>query len=80
MLENGKHVLCEKPLTLNERQTREIIKIAKSRNLLLLDGIWSRSFPVYLELEKIIQAGTIGEILYVNASFGFDLQDIERVK
>lgn len=79
MLQSGKHVLCEKPLTMNEKQTREIIEFAKSKNLLLLDAICSRSFPAYLKLEEIIKSGIIGEVFHVNTIFGFNLEGVERL-
>jgi len=80
MLENGKHVLCEKPLTMNEKQTRKLVEIAKEKKLLLMEAIWSRSFPAYQELPKILKSGVIGEVLYVSATFGFDLHDVQRLK
>lgn len=79
MLEHGKHVLCEKPLTLNEKQTRKLCSIAKENNLFLMEGYWSRSTPVYQELRRIIDSGEIGELVFVSVNFGQALQHIERV-
>lgn len=62
MLENGKHVLCEKPFTMNEKQTRKLMEIAKARKLFIMEAIWSRCFPVYRELRRVIEAGDIGEV------------------
>lgn len=61
MLENGKHVLCEKPFTLNEKQTKKVIDIAKSKNLFIMEAVWSRFFPVYQEVKKLLNSGAIGE-------------------
>lgn len=80
MLEHGKHVLCEKPLAMNEKQARELVGIAKKRNLFLMEAIWSRCFPAYQELKKVLDSGVIGEVLQVNATFGFNLQHVERLK
>ncbi|RZC41922.1 trans-1,2-dihydrobenzene-1,2-diol dehydrogenase-like, partial [Asbolus verrucosus] len=80
MLEHGKHVLCEKPLTMNEKQTRQLIEIAKNKKLFLKEAVWSRSFPAYQELRKILDSGSIGEIVQVNVTFGFDLSNIDRLK
>lgn len=79
MLENGKHVLCEKPFTLNEQQTRELLDLAKQKNLFLMEAIWSRCFPVYDELKKILDSGELGTIYQVSVNFGFPLQNIERL-
>ncbi|EFA11514.1 trans-1,2-dihydrobenzene-1,2-diol dehydrogenase [Tribolium castaneum] len=80
MLEHGKHVLCEKPLTMNERQTRALVDIAKRKNLFLMEAIWSRCFPAYQELRKVLESGSIGDVLQVNASFGFNLLNVERLR
>ncbi|KAL1514023.1 hypothetical protein ABEB36_003350 [Hypothenemus hampei] len=80
MLENGKHVLCEKPFTLNEKQTREVISIARNKKLFIMEAIWSRFFPVYQEVKSLIDNGTLGEIKHVHVTFGFPLSEVDRVK
>jgi dihydrodiol dehydrogenase / D-xylose 1-dehydrogenase (NADP) len=80
MLEHGKHVLCEKPLTMNQKQTSELIGIAIQKKLFLMEGIWSRCFPIYTELKYILDAGSIGDVIQINVNFGFDLQDVDRLK
>lgn len=39
MLDHGKHVLCEKPLSMNEKQCRQLIEYAKEKNLFLMEGM-----------------------------------------
>lgn len=41
-LDAGKHVLCEKSFTVNERQAAEVFRMAKEKNLLLTEAIWTR--------------------------------------
>lgn len=79
MLNHGKHVLCEKPLTMNLKQTTELINLAKSKNLFLMEAIWSRCFPVYEAVKKEIESGSIGEIHQVLVSFGFNMPDVQRL-
>ncbi|XP_043670921.1 trans-1,2-dihydrobenzene-1,2-diol dehydrogenase-like [Vespula pensylvanica] len=79
MLEHGKHVLCEKPLTMNLKQTTRLIQLAKSKNLFLMEAIWSRFFPVYDAIQKEISSGNMGEILQVIVPFGFNLENVERL-
>lgn len=62
MLEHGKHVLCEKPFVMNEKQAKKLIEIAKEKKLFLMEAVWSRFFPVYQELRKSIDSGQIGEV------------------
>lgn len=80
MLQNGKHVLCEKPLTLNKKQTTELIAFAQNKELFLMEAIWSRCFPAYRFVNTSIAVGTIGDVKQVIVSFGFDLSDVERLK
>lgn len=72
-LDYGKHVLCEKPLCMNLKQTTELLEYAQSKNLLLLEGVWSRFFPSYIYLQKQIQSGSLGQIKKLNAEFGYPL-------
>lgn len=80
MLEHGKHVLCEKPLCMNEKQVRELVTYAKQKNLFLMEAIWSRLFPSYQYVRQQIQSGKLGEILSVDVDFGFArLADVDRI-
>ncbi|KAL0850999.1 hypothetical protein ABMA28_006892 [Loxostege sticticalis] len=78
-LENGKHVLCEKPLCLNHKQVQSLVNISKQKKLFLMEAIWSRFSPVYLALEKEIQAGKLGEIKHVEANFGAPIATVDRL-
>lgn len=81
MLNAGKHVLCEKPMTMNTKQTRELIELAKSKKLFLMEGIWSRCFPAYDTLRKELANKSIGEVKQVTVGFGFaGLSAIDRLK
>lgn len=73
MLEHGKHVLCEKPLCMNEKQSQKLITLAKAKNLFLMEAIWSRFFPSYQYLKKQIDEGALGDIQEINVEFGFNL-------
>jgi predicted dehydrogenase len=69
-LEAGKHVLCEKPFALNERQARTMVDTARDRGLFVMEAIWSRFLPAYRELSELLAAGVVGEVLHVDAEFG----------
>jgi predicted dehydrogenase len=71
LLRAGKHVLCEKPFALNARQAARMAEEARSRELFLMEAIWSRFLPAYRSLVDVIGAGRIGEPLLVEADFGF---------
>lgn len=79
MLEHGKHVLCEKPFTLNEKQTRKLVQIARERKLFLMEAVWSRCFPAYKEMKRLIDTGVIGDVLFASVHFGHALQHVDRL-
>jgi len=79
MLEHGKHVLCEKPLCMNEKQVRKLITYAERKKLFLMEGIWSRFFPSYQYVRKQIQNGMLGDIKHVNVEFGFKMDHKDRI-
>lgn len=72
-MDHGKHVLCEKPLCVNSRDTKKLLEHARSKNLLLLEGVWSRFFPSYNYLEKQIKSGNLGELKSLDVEFGYPL-------
>lgn len=79
MLEHNKNVLCEKPFTMNEKQTSRLVAIARQKKLFLMEAVWSRCFPAYIELKKIIDSGGIGDVLFVSVNFGHALQHVKRL-
>lgn len=79
MLDHGKHVLCEKPLCMNEKQAVKLINHAKSKNLFCMEAIWSRFFPAYVYLKNRIDNGDLGEIKEVDISFGSRLDHVDRM-
>lgn len=70
-LENGKHVLCEKALTVNADLAKKLADEASSRGLLLAEGMWTRYIPVNRRVVEWIEAGKIGDVRSVTAIIGF---------
>jgi predicted dehydrogenase len=66
-LEAGKHVLCEKPSTVNHSTLEQVIKIAKAQNLLFMEAIKSPFFPLYIQIKHHLQTDPIGDVGYVRA-------------
>lgn len=65
----GKHVLCEKPITLTKIETEELFKIAKENNLILQEAIKTVYTPCFDKLISVAQSGIIGEIKDIDATF-----------
>jgi len=69
----GKHVLCEKSLCVNSKQVKELVGIARTQKRFLMEGIWSRCFPIYEKVREELSLGTIGEVKQVIASLSLPL-------
>ena len=67
----NKSVLCEKPMGVNSGEVKAMIREAQSRNLFLMEGIWTRFIPAIEKLLELIKDNSIGEIISVDANFGF---------
>jgi predicted dehydrogenase len=74
-LEAGKHVLVEKPLTVNAGQARLLVALAESNNLLLLEAMWTRFLPHMARIREIIAAGTLGDVRSLIADHTQSLPD-----
>ncbi|GGI78471.1 Gfo/Idh/MocA family protein [Pseudarthrobacter scleromae] len=70
-LEAGKHVLCEKPFTINASEARELVQLAGERNLFLMEAVWTRFLPATRRALELIRGGTIGTVRWVQADLGF---------
>jgi predicted dehydrogenase len=71
-LQNGKPVLCEKPLSLSYQHTKEIIDTAREKQLFFMEGMWTACMPVMNKIRTLIAEGLIGEPQYLSADFGFN--------
>lgn len=68
-LEAGKHVLCEKPLTMNAPEARKLIELARAKHLFLMEAMWTRFFPIHVRVRELLQEGIIGEIHGITVNF-----------
>jgi len=75
----GRHVLCEKPLALSEKQAAGMIDTARSEDIFLMEALWTRFLPVMADVRECIADGAVGDPVYVRADIGvkidFDPED-----
>jgi predicted dehydrogenase len=62
VLNAGKHALVEKAFTLNAGQAREIVELAASKNLVILEAMWTRWLPHMVRIRELIAEGRLGEV------------------
>ncbi|WP_298913238.1 Gfo/Idh/MocA family oxidoreductase [uncultured Roseobacter sp.] len=70
-LEAGKHVLCEKPMTLQADEFDRLIAARDSTGLLAAEAFMIVHHPQFIRAKALIEAGTIGELRHVDAVFSY---------
>src|SRR5437899_2642285 len=73
-LNNGKHVLCEKPLANNAAEVREMIAASEANGVKLMEAFMYRFHPQIDRMMQLLSEGAVGEIKVIRASFGFRLE------
>lgn len=69
----GKHVLVEKPLCTTLAETQDLVAEARKTGVFLMEGLWTRCFPLTLCVKKILDSNRLGPVRAVTADFGFYL-------
>ncbi|EMG51097.1 dhd1 Probable D-xylose 1-dehydrogenase [Candida maltosa Xu316] len=79
-LTNNKHVLCEKPVTVNKKEAEEILKVAQEKKKFFMEGMWTRFFPAIAELKTKIYGDEkiIGDVhrLFADLSYNADITQV----
>jgi predicted dehydrogenase len=70
-IEAGKHVLCEKPLTIDVAGAERVIAAARRARVFLMEAYMYRCHPLMRELLTRLSEGIIGRLCHVSADFGF---------
>ena len=70
-LEAGKHVLCEKPLGLNAKETEAMFATASRSGQLLVEAVWGRWHPRFSRMVEAVASGAIGNIEHIETAFTF---------
>lgn len=78
-LDAGKHVLCEKSFTVNEKQAAEIFRIAQEKNLLVTEAIWTRYMPSRKIINDLLDQKIVGDVKKMTANLNYPLLDKERI-
>jgi len=73
-LKHGKNVLCEKPVTLNDKQFKELARLSQEKKVFLMEAMWTYFLPPVLKAKQWLQEGRIGNLKVVEAVFGFPME------
>ncbi|MDZ4821302.1 MAG: Gfo/Idh/MocA family oxidoreductase [Planctomycetota bacterium] len=69
----GKHILCEKPLALNEEEAQRMVEVASNFGVQLMEAFMWRHHPRVTKARELLAAGRIGELRLVKMDFSFQL-------
>lgn len=69
-LKNGKHVLCEKSITLNSSELQSAVSLAEEKGLVLAEAMTIYHMPLYKKLKEIADSGELGPVRMIQANFG----------
>ncbi|KAI9530502.1 hypothetical protein NQZ68_004520 [Dissostichus eleginoides] len=78
-MKSKKNVLIEKPLAMNLREVQELISAAQDNSVFLMEAIWTRFFPVTVEVRRLLEQGEVGDVQMVRADLGAPLTHIPRL-
>lgn len=77
-LEQGKHVICEKPCGMNEEEVKKLTSLAKEKNVYFAEGFMYKVHPQTFKILEILKDDIIGEVKHINASLGFNYFSMEN--
>ena len=75
-LRAGKHVLCEKPISINEASAARMYAEAEKRGLFLMDGLWSRFFPAWEFAKRLADSGDMGAVVAIDSAISWGVAQI----
>ena len=78
-LSAGKHVLCEKSITLNTQELERAVRTADERHVILAEAMTFYHMPLYRKLNEVISSGRLGPLRIIQMNFGsykeYDMQN-----
>ncbi|QWW19504.1 Gfo/Idh/MocA family oxidoreductase [Schaalia sp. 19OD2882] len=75
----GKHVLVEKPFTMDAQQARRVIDAARDAGVFLMEAMWTRHLPHHVVARAILASGNLGDVVQVRADHGQALRHVDRL-
>ena len=76
----GKHILCEKPLTLNAGESREAIEYTKKKRVLLMEAFMYRFHPQWIRAKEIVDSANLGAVRAVHTFFSYSNNDPKNIR
>ncbi len=69
-IENGKHILVEKSITLNSEELEEALTLAEEKGVIVAEAMTIYHMPLYQKLREILASGKLGRVNLITMNFG----------
>lgn len=73
-LQNGKAVLCEKPVTVNDKEFKDLMSLSQRKNLFLMEAMWTYFLPAIHKAKQWVDEGRIGKLKVIQADFAYPME------
>lgn len=75
-----KHMLCEKPLTLNTGETEQVIEYTKNTGIRVMEAFMIRFHPKWQKAKALVDNGYIGKVTHIHSVFSYNNQDPSNIR
>ena len=79
-LEAGKHVLCEKPISIDAEEARKLVDISRQTGKLVEEAFMVRSSPQSIRVVELVKSGAIGELRAIQGIFSYFNDDPNNIR
>ncbi len=76
----GKHIICEKPITLNKKEALEALKCAKDNNIYIQEAFMYKYHPQWIHALNLIKTNQLGQVKYIHTTFAYNNPNPENIR
>ncbi|MGA8029247.1 MAG: Gfo/Idh/MocA family oxidoreductase, partial [Bryobacteraceae bacterium] len=76
----GKHVLCEKPISLTSKEAAELVKVRDATGVKIGEAFMVRTHPQWVRAREIVRSGDIGELRAIVSEFSYFNRDPANIR
>ncbi|MGB9596567.1 MAG: Gfo/Idh/MocA family protein [Candidatus Poribacteria bacterium] len=79
--ESGKHILCEKPITVNRKELEDILDVVQKCDVFFMEAFMYRCHPQWAKIKQIIADDVIGEVRAIKSTFSYNMgMNLENIR
>ncbi len=78
--QHGKHILCEKPISLNKNEASEALKYANDNNVLIQEAFMYKYHPQWIHALNLIKTNQLGQVKYIHTTFAYNNPNPENIR